>query len=374
MKALRAVAAGHICLDITPLFPGDGSLAALRPGALANVGPAQINTGGSVANTGLALRFFGIETALMGKVGADPFGELVRSALAAKGGDEGLITDAGSDTSYSVVIAPAGTDRIFLHNPGANNSFSAGDIDSRALEGAAWFHFGYPPIMRRMFASGGEELELVFRKAREAGCVTSLDMAAVDPASEAGKAPWEDILRRVLPYVDFFVPSWEELAYMAARPLYNERAAAIASGEAMSLERDIEPLAGAARELGAGNMLIKCGAAGFYYQTGGAAALERAGTALGRDLSGWAVRSGFERSYTPERVVSGTGAGDTTIAAFIAAVMSGFGFGDCLHLAAAAGASCVEGVDALGGLKPLPELKRRIDAGWAKQRLLREDK
>ena len=86
---------------------------------------------------------------------------------------------------------------------------------------------------------------------------------------------------------------------MAARPLYNERAAAIASGEAMSLERDIEPLAGAARELGAGNMLIKCGAAGFYYQTGGAAALERAGTALGRDLSGWAVRSGFERSYTP---------------------------------------------------------------------------
>ena len=56
MKALRAVAAGHICLDITPLFPGDGSLAALRPGALANVGPAQINTGGSVANTGLALR------------------------------------------------------------------------------------------------------------------------------------------------------------------------------------------------------------------------------------------------------------------------------------------------------------------------------
>ena len=54
--------------------------------------------------------------------------------------------------------------------------------------------------------------------------------------------------------------------------------------------------------------------------------------------------------------------------------MSGFGFGDCLHLAAAAGASCVEGVDALGGLKPLPELKRRIDAGWAKQRLLREDK
>ena len=51
MKALRAVAAGHICLDITPLFPGDGSLAALRPGALANVGPAQINHRGARLRT-----------------------------------------------------------------------------------------------------------------------------------------------------------------------------------------------------------------------------------------------------------------------------------------------------------------------------------
>ena len=49
---------------------------------------------------------------------------------------------------------------------------------------------------------------------------------------------------------DFFLPSWEELAFMAARPLYDERAAAIAAGERLSLKRDIEPLADAVMALG----------------------------------------------------------------------------------------------------------------------------
>ena len=31
------------------------------------------------------------------------------------------------------------------------------------------------------------------------------------------------------------------------------------------------------------------------------------------------------------------------------------------------GASCVEAYDALGGLKSLDELKRKIEAGWGKQ-------
>ena len=370
---MKAICAGHICLDVTPVFPPESTLAALRPGGLANVGRAEINTGGSVANTGLALRFFGVETALMGKIGDDPFGELVRAALDARGGSEGLIVDKRSDTSYSVVLAPPGTDRIFLHDPGANGGFSASDIPEAELEGADWFHFGYPPLMAGMYAGEGEELERVFKKAKAAGCVTSLDMAAIDPDTPAGRAPWGAILRRVLPYADFFLPSWEELAFMAARPLYDERAAAIAAGERLSLKRDIEPLADAVMALGCKNLIIKCGAAGFCYRMGGEAALADVSAALGRDFGTWAGRSGFEASYAPERLVSGTGAGDTTIAAFIAAALGGNPLESCLHLAAAAGASCVEGIDALSGLRPLDGLERKIRAGWEKQRLLAED-
>lgn len=54
------------------------------------------------------------------------------------------------------------------------------------------------------------------------GLATSFDLAAVDPESDAGRADWERILRGVLPYVDFFVPSFEELCFMLDRPRYED--------------------------------------------------------------------------------------------------------------------------------------------------------
>ena len=74
----------------------------------------------------------------------------------------------------------------------------------------------------------------------------------------------------------------------------------------------------------------------------------------------------FERSYIPERILSGTGAGDTSIAAFLTAVLKGCGPEECLHLAAAAGASCVAEYDALSGIGTLRELEEKINRGWKK--------
>ena len=56
----------------------------------------------------------------------------------------------------------------------------------------------------------------------------------------------------------------------------------------------------------------------------------------------WSDRDGFEASYRPKKVLSGTGAGDTTIAAFLTAMLEGYPFEMCIRLAAAEGASCVE--------------------------------
>ena len=98
------------------------------------------------------------------------------------------MTDASDSTSYSIVLAPPGIDRIFLHDPGANDSFCADDIPDRLLEGAALFHFGYPPIMRRMYEEDGAELVRLLSRVREKGAAVSLDLAAVDPESDAGKA------------------------------------------------------------------------------------------------------------------------------------------------------------------------------------------
>ena len=125
-KKPKLIAAGHICLDITPVFPEKevdhiGEL--IIPGRLLPMGPADVHTGGSVANTGLALKILGADVSLMGKIGKDAFGELVYSAFKEYGAEQGLIQSADVNTSYSVVVAPRGVDRIFLHCSGANNEF-----------------------------------------------------------------------------------------------------------------------------------------------------------------------------------------------------------------------------------------------------------
>ena len=141
----KVIAAGHICLDITPVFPAgkqyDSLSGLLVPGKLIQMEAADVHTGGSVANTGLALKLLGCDVTLMGKVGDDSFGMMIRNILAGYGAG-GLLVDPDSSTSYSVVLAVPGQDRVFLHSPGANDTFSGKDIPDDALEDAALFHFG----------------------------------------------------------------------------------------------------------------------------------------------------------------------------------------------------------------------------------------
>ena len=349
----KIIVAGHICLDITPVFASEKAQplsSVLTPGKLVQMKDVSISTGGAVANTGLALKVLGADVELMGKVGDDEFGRIVLDRLRGCGAEGGMLVSEDSSTSYSVVIAPPGTDRIFLHNPGANDTFRAEDLDFEKIAEADFFHFGYPPIMRHMYEDEGEELAGIFRRVKEAGLTTSLDMAAVDPDSDAGKADWGKILEKVLPYVDYFVPSAEELCFMADRPRYEEWLTRAAGGDVTSVigvEEDIRPLARKVLRMRASSLLIKCGAPGMYFTDG--------------------KREIFERSYKPERVLSGTGAGDTSIAAFLKARMEGRSIEESLHLAAATGASCVEAYDALGGLRSFEELRKMIKEGWEKQ-------
>ena len=88
------------------------------------------------------------------------------------------------------------------------------------------------------------------------------------------------------------------------------------------------------------------------------------GSRAERDTALWAGRSGVQPACRPERILSGTGAGDTAIAAFLQAMLSGRSPEACAELAAAEGACCVSGIDALSALLPLEELENRIRAGW----------
>lgn len=370
----KAIVAGHICIDITPIFQGekcDDISKLLRPGKLIQVGTADVHTGGAVANTGLAMKILGADVSLMGKVGTDEFGDMIRSILKKYDAADGMIVAEGESSSYSVVLAIPGIDRIFLHDPGANNTFSADDVDDESLKDCDLFHFGYPPLMAKMYVNNGAELEKLFKKVKSYGIVTSLDMAAVDPSSEAGRQDWSIILKRTLPYVDLFVPSVEELGYMIDKDRFDEwqnRACGHDITEILDPDKDIRPLAEKCLEYGAGAVLIKSGAPGMYYMTGNQDRMQPVLDRLSVNAADWVNKSGFERSYVPEAVISGTGAGDTSIAAFLTSMLNGESLEECLHLATATGACCVAAVDALGGLKSLEELKDKISRGWEKNK------
>jgi len=364
----KIIAAGHICIDITPVFPegtncsGIGEL--LVPGRLIHMDAADVHTGGSVANTGLALKLLGADVRLLGKVGNDAFGTMVKDILASYGAG-GLVVDAESTTSYSVVVAVPGIDRIFLHSPGANNTFTNADIPEDALEDASIFHIGYPPVMRKLYENDGAELNAILRRVKEHGIATSMDMTNIDPNSEAGKINWLKILAAVLPDTDFFVPSFEELCFMLNRERYDELSARGGDMTAnLDMLRDVKPLADKCLELGCKAVLIKCGISGMYYKTSGKAAMAQVGSRLELDADSWADREGIQPCFRADQVLSGTGAGDTSIAAFLMAAAEGKLPQQCAALAAAEGACAVTAYDALGGLKKLDELEARITSGW----------
>ena len=369
----RAIVAGHVCVDITPAITGKTCqklTEVLSPGKLVQVGDVTVSTGGAVANTGLAMKILGADVSLMGKLGADAFGQMVLNIMKEYDAADGMVVDPEAASSYTVVVAVPGIDRVFLHNPGANNCFYASDVSEEALAKADHFHFGYPTIMESMFINEGQEMVTLMQKVKAAGLTTSLDLSAVDSETPAGKADWESILKKTLPYVDFFVPSAEELCYMLDKEKMQawEKLAEVSGKditEVIDIQKDIKPLAEKCLSYGARIVVIKCGAAGMYYCSG---TKEQLQYLENHDLKveDWAGREGFEPSYVPERVLSGTGAGDTSIAAFLTAMLEGYDFEQAMHLATATGALCVAQYDSLSGILPREEIKKKLESGWKK--------
>lgn len=372
-KEIQVVVAGHICFDVIPAFRETDINkidSIFVPGKLINTGSVKVSTGGPVANTGIALSILGINTKLMGKVGNDYFGEGILKLLKERNADGGMTVVDGEDTSYTVVIVPPGFDRIFLHNPGANNTFCADDINYDLVMQAKLFHFGYPPLMKKIFENDGEELIKIFKRVKELGVTTSLDMSLPDASSESGKINWEKLLKDLLPYVDIYIPSVEETMFMIQREEFNylnENA----SGHDILDKLDINKLQGLGENLisyGTKIAIIKCGIKGYYIRTQGKEVLNTIGKARPADLENWADRELHEESFHVPNVASATGSGDSSIAGFLAAYLNGKTIEESIMIACAVGAQNVQAFDALSGIKTWKETLDMIP-GWQKNRL-----
>jgi len=369
-KQADVVVAGHICLDIIPSLDGvrgrPGEL--FLPGTLVNVGPAVVATGGAVSNAGLALHRLGVAARLMGKLGDDLLGRAVLDILKACDPSlaEDMIVAGGEHSSYSVVISPPGVDRTFLHCPGANDTFTADDLPYPRVAGARVFHFGYPPLMRRMYADGGRGLAGMLRRVREGGAAVSLDMSRPDLASESGRADWRSLLGRALPHVDLFLPSFDETLLMLELDTFMqlETAAGDAGIVSQASGELLRRLAERLIEMGVAVVGLKLGDQGLYLRTtGDAGRLAAVGGGLGLESPAWRNRELLTPCFEVD-VAGTTGAGDCTIAGFLAGLLHGLEPEATMRTAVGVGACSVEQADATSGVPAWDVVEKRLASGW----------
>jgi sugar/nucleoside kinase (ribokinase family) len=353
--AARIVVAGHICLDVIPELGGPLDV---QPGGLVVIGPSAVSTGGPVGNVGIALHRLGVPVRLIAKIGDDMFGRELVSIL--RGHEpalaDGMIVIPGETTSYSVIVNPPGIDRTVLHCAGANDTFGFADVPLDRLDGARILHFGYPPIMRRLYSDGGAELSGLFAAACERGLVVSLDTCVPDPNSAAGRVDWVAFLARVLPAVDVFSPSVDELRAMLRVPSQ----APIDLGGVRGLAEHV-------LALGPAVFALKLGDQGLYLRTArGGAAFDRLCSRLPVEAGSWRDREVLSPCFRARRVAGTNGSGDSTIAGLLTALLLGEDPVTAATSACAVGACSVEEPDASSGVPPWSDVAARLAGGWAR--------
>jgi sugar/nucleoside kinase (ribokinase family) len=367
-KKYDITVAGHICLDIIPKIPETGIYETgelFKPGKLVNVGAAKISTGGPVSNTGIALKKLGLNVAFMSRVGKDELGSLIIKILYREGHIEGVSISEQDRTSYTIAIAPPGIDRIFLHDPGANDRFSSVDLNAEIISQSKLFHFGYPPLMENCYQHDGRELEKIFQIAKSAGAITSLDMALPDPKSPSGKANWRILLEKVLPNVDIFLPSIEEVFFMLDPENYFKIKQNAGSKDVIEF---IDPgeysrLAKICLDLGAKIVALKAAYRGIYVLTSDLMDSSYFDEILHQQKNNWSSRELWCPAFAIDKIASATGSGDSSIAGFLAAFFRGYPIEKTLKYANCVGNQNLHVLDAVSGIKNWGETTTMIEQG-----------
>jgi sugar/nucleoside kinase (ribokinase family) len=277
-------------------------------GTLELVERIELHSGGCAANTAVALAKIGVSTAILGKVGADGFGEFLTGAMAKHGLDtRGLVQDTETATAATMVVVHSDAERSFLHVAGANAVYGPDDVNWDVVGAARVLHVAGLQLLPTF---EGEPLAGVLREAKRSGLTTTLD-TVMNPRS-----PWWDGIAPALPFLDWALPSFEE--------------AVLLTGEIKALRQ--------ARKLqdgGAKNVAIKMGKDGCLV----APADEKA----------------FHVAPLTVEAVDALGAGDAWVAGFLTGLLHNWPLDQTARFANAVGACCVQSLGATTGIKPLDE-------------------
>ncbi|MGW7535207.1 ribokinase [Amycolatopsis sp. NPDC054798] len=108
-----------------------------RPGGGETVlgGDTALSPGGKGANTAVAAGKLGADVALLGAVGDDAYGQMLRDSLSNAGVDTQFVRTVDRPTGIAyITVTPDGENSILV-SPGANSALEPGDVTDEALDG-----------------------------------------------------------------------------------------------------------------------------------------------------------------------------------------------------------------------------------------------
>ncbi len=262
-----------------------------RPGETIHAERSAIGLGGKGANQAASAARIagpsGTRVAMVGRVGADPFGELAREALGGFGVElAALRRDPEHPTGFAMISIDAAGENAITVAGGANMALDAADVDAAAslISGAA-------VLLLQLETPVAVSLRAA-RLARAAGVTVILDPA---PAQTLPDELWQSI--------DLITPNESETEQLVGlRPTGLEAAAAAA---------DRLQARGVARAI------VKLGAGGVYWRDG--------------------RQGGFVPAFKVEAIDS-VAAGDCFNGGLAVALARGDGLAEAVRFAAACGA------------------------------------
>lgn len=284
-------------------------------GKLTLVNQLSLHTGGCAVNTAIDLSRLGVNTALVGKVGKDGFGEFMANSLKKENVDtSGLVIKEGINSSASVVLVSKSGERTFLHCIGSNADFVYEDVNFDIIKNSRILFVAGTNLMPNF---DGIPCSKVLKKAKELGVYTVLDTAW----DATGR--WMEIVEPCLPYLDLFIPSYDEARMIAGKD-------------------DIEEIADEFIARGVKLAVIKLGEKGCFIKN--------------KDGEKYTVPA-----YSGIKVEDTNGAGDSFVAGFIAGILQKWDLEKCGRFANAVGAHCVMGVGASTGIKSMQEILKFME-------------
>jgi len=169
---------------------------------LAFVEQVRTTVAGSAAGTAIDMARLGLKVHSIGAIGEDSRGDFLISTMQKFGvNTSGIVRKPRVETSCSVLpIRPSGA-RPVWHLIGANRELTIEDIDLSVIAKADFLHLGGTPLMEQL---DGEPASRILRFAKEHGVITTFDVLAVSTPNLT------EMVNICLPYVDFFMPNYEE--------------------------------------------------------------------------------------------------------------------------------------------------------------------